>query len=138
MKKIFLSLAVVALLTACADKADTEEAGKGKTNTEEAGKGKTEKKETTKDYDSNISESSSSNTDCDEYLDGYEDFMDKYISVLKKYKADPSDMSIMTEYTALASKAQEWAGKTPDCSDASFIAKFSEIQMRMANSAIGM
>ena len=81
---------------------------------------------------------SSNNSECDEFLEGYEDFMDKYIAIIKKQKADPADMSIMTEYATILTEASEWAGKTPDCTDAEFVAKLSKIQMKIANAVSGM
>ena len=81
---------------------------------------------------------SSNNSECDEFLEGYENFMDKYIAIIKKQKADPADMSIMTEYATIITEASKWAGKTPDCTDAEFVAKLSKIQMKIANAVSGM
>ena len=47
----------------------------------------------------------------DSLLDDYESFADDYIAVLKKQKADPTDMSVMTDMAALAPKAAEWSTK---------------------------
>lgn len=81
----------------------------------------------------------SNNSECDEFLEGYENFMDNYIVILKKSKADPSDMSIMTEYMSLMTEASEWTSKTPDdCTDMEFVAKLGKIQMKMAAAASGM
>lgn len=81
----------------------------------------------------------SNNSECDEFLEGYENFMDNYIVILKKSKADPTDMSIMTEYMSLMTEASEWTSKTPDdCTDLAFVAKLSKIQMKMAAAASGM
>ena len=81
----------------------------------------------------------SNNSECDEFLEGYENFMDNYIVILKKSKADPTDMSIMTEYMSLMTEASEWTSKTPDdCTDLAFAAKLSKIQMKMAAAASGM
>ena len=80
----------------------------------------------------------SNNSECDEFLDGYEKFMDNYIVILKKSKADPTDMSIMTEYMSLMTEASEWTSKTPDCTDMAFLGKLSKIQMKMATAAAGM
>ena len=81
----------------------------------------------------------SNNSECDEFLEGYENFMDNYIVILKKSKADPTDMSIMTEYMSLMTEASEWTSKTPDdCTDLAFVAKLSKIQMKMATAAAGM
>ena len=80
----------------------------------------------------------SNNSECDEFLEGYENFMDNYIVILKKSKADPTDMSIMTEYMSLMTEASEWTSKTPDCTDMEFLLKLSKIQMKMATAAAGM
>ena len=80
----------------------------------------------------------SNNSECDEFLEGYENFMDNYIVILKKSKADPTDMSIMTEYMSLMTEASEWTSKTPDCTDMAFLGKLSKIQMKMATAASGM
>ena len=80
----------------------------------------------------------SNNSECDEYLAGYEKFMDNYITILKKQQADPSDMSIMEEYMSIMTEGTEWASKTPDCTDMEFLEKLMEIQMKMANAASGM
>jgi hypothetical protein len=80
----------------------------------------------------------SNNSECDEYLAGYEKFMDNYITILKKQQADPSDMSIMEEYMSIMTEGTEWASKTPDCTDMEFLGKLMEIQMKMANAASGM
>lgn len=81
---------------------------------------------------------SSNNAECDEFLEGYENFMDNYIVILKKSKADPTDMSIMTEYMSLMTEASEWTSKTPDCTDMEFLLKLSKIQMKMTTAAAGM
>ena len=93
-----------------------------------------------KSSSSNSSESAKGSSvasgDCDEFLKGYEKFMVKYIALLKKYKDNPTDVSILTDYTSMASEALDWETKTADCSaDPQFVAKFSEIQMKIANAA---
>ncbi|MCO5269067.1 MAG: hypothetical protein M9897_09255 [Brumimicrobium sp.] len=84
--------------------------------------------------------SSSSGSDCDEFLKGYEKFMDKYIAIVKKQKNNPTDMSIMSEYSSMMSEASEWADKiTDDCANnPDFMAKYTKIQMKIANAASGI
>jgi hypothetical protein len=83
---------------------------------------------------SESSSNSSSSGNCDEFLDGYEKFMEKYIVVLKKYKDNPTDPAILSDYTSLMTDAQNWATKTKDCAaDPAFSAKFVAIQMKIAN-----
>jgi len=95
------------------------------------------KSSTDSDKESQIKEGNSElSVDCEEYLKGYEKFMDNYIAIIKKYKANPSDASILTDYTSMLTKAQEWAEKTSDCAaDINFAAKFSAIQIKIANAA---
>ena len=77
--------------------------------------------------------------DCDTFLKNYEKFIDKYIVVLKKYKENPSDATIMTEYSELAAEAVRWAGKTPpDCSEPKHIQKLSEIAAKLSKAAASM
>lgn len=83
--------------------------------------------------------SDNSGGDCDAFLADYEDFMNKYIEVLKKYKDDPTDTGILADYTSLMSEASTWASKTADCaSDAKFAAKFAAIQSKIAKALSGM
>ena len=90
----------------------------------------------TNNHDIIISESV--DDDCDTWLKNYEKFVDKYIVVLKKYKANPSDASIMTEYSELAAEAAIWAGKTPDCSDAKYVQKMTEIAAKLSKAMTSM
>lgn len=89
--------------------------------------------------DNSDDESSSSSDDCDEFLNEYEQFMKEYIVIIKKMKSNPTDMSIMSDYSDMMSEAEEWADKTSDCEgDAKFAAKFAAIQMKIANAASGL
>jgi hypothetical protein len=77
--------------------------------------------------------------DCSEFLDGYEDFMNEYIAIIKKYKNDPTDTDILSDYSSIMSEASEWSTKTSNCAgDAAFAAKFTKIQMKIANAASGL
>ncbi|MDY0281901.1 MAG: hypothetical protein RBR35_15230 [Salinivirgaceae bacterium] len=88
---------------------------------------------------SSSNSSSKSSSDCEEFLKGYEKFMNEYIAILKKYKNNPSDMTIMSEYTSLMMKATEWNTKVADCaSDAKFAQKISTIQKKIAKAAAGL
>ena len=73
-----------------------------------------------------------SSEDCDEFLKDYEDFMDRYVEILKKYKSDPTDVSILSDYTTIISEASEWSTKTANCAaDPKFAAKFAEIAAKI-------
>ena len=52
----------------------------------------------------------------EEALDEYEDYVDSYVSIMKKMKANPTDMSILEDYTELAEATQEWASKMDNIS----------------------
>ena len=61
------------------------------------------------------STTSSASNDFDEVLDSYEEYVDQYVSYMKK--AANGDMSALTEYPALMEKAQEVSKKLEDSKD---------------------
>ena len=90
---------------------------------------------TTEDED--IADSSSaSSQDWDAMLDSYEEYVDKYISLLKK--AGEGDMTAMTEYPALMSKAQEFCDKMENAKgsmSASQLVRYTKITEKMLKAA---
>jgi hypothetical protein len=76
---------------------------------------------------------------CDEFLDGYEEFALDYVVIIKKFKENQSDPAIISEYTNMLSKAQQWANKPADCeNDPGFVTRFVQIQTKIATAASGM
>ena len=112
--------------------------GDGKTDSEQA----TDMMESTSDEVSEelsetMDEASSSSSDCEQFCDDYEAFVDDYIEVLKKYKANPSDMSILTEYSSMMSKASSMQNVSADCAgDLKAAARMSASAMKMAQAAM--
>jgi hypothetical protein len=81
---------------------------------------------------------SSSSTDCDQFITDYEEFVNSYIAILKKYKANPTDASILTEYTEMASKAASMQTDAANCTDAKYATKLAKLASKMASAASGM
>jgi hypothetical protein len=81
---------------------------------------------------------SSSSSDCDQFIKDYEEFVNSYIVIIKKMKANPSDMSIMSEYTEMASNASTMQSDAADCNDIKYAAKLSQLATKMANAAAGI
>lgn len=82
---------------------------------------------------------SSDSEDWDALLDSYEQYVDKYISLMKK--AANGDMSALTEYPALLEKAQEVSERMEDAKDemsSSQMARYMKITNKMANAAQNM
>lgn len=64
-----------------------------------------------------VSEESTISTDeWNEFLASYERYVDSYVAIIKKQKADPSDMSIMTEYQAMIQEGTKWSTKMTEIS----------------------
>ena len=61
---------------------------------------------------SNISTESSSSAEWRQFLKEYEEWVDKYIVVYNKYKSNPTDLSILSDYTDMAAQLVEWSEKT--------------------------
>lgn len=123
----------------------SEEATSDETTTEETTEGTTEgtTDEGTSDEateEETSSDESTSGTDCNKWLDDYEAYMDDYVALVKKYQANPTDMTIMQEYTSMAQKAQSMSSSAPeDCAgDAAFAARLAKISAKMSAAAAGM
>jgi hypothetical protein len=84
------------------------------------------------DADSSTDDSS----DCEQFITDYEEFVADYIKVLKKYKANPSDTSILTEYTELAQKASEMQSQASDCTDLKYATRLLQLSNKMAKAAL--
>ena len=86
--------------------------------------------------DDDIISSSSGSEDWDNLLQSYEQYVDKYISYLKK--ALKGDMAALSEYPALLQKAQEFSDKMENAkSDMSVSqwARYNEITMKLLDAA---
>ena len=80
---------------------------------------------------------SSSDTNWDSILDDYEKFVDKYVDVYKKIKADPTDMSALTESTTMMQKCLSLQEKLNNASSelsVSQAARLTQIATKMATS----
>ncbi len=49
-----------------------------------------------------------------EFLKDYEKWVDDYIVLVKKYNQNPTDMSILSDYTEMVSEMAEWSSKADD------------------------
>ncbi len=83
--------------------------------------------------ESDDSEASSPSGDCEQFCSDYESFVDEYISIMKKYKANPGDMSIMGDYTEIMQKASEMQESSKDCmGDPQFASRISKALQKMS------
>jgi hypothetical protein len=88
---------------------------------------------------SETTEEASGSEDWDELLSSYEEYVDKYISFMKK--ATKGDMSAMSEYPALLEKAQEYCDQLENAKNdmsASQLAKYNKITTKMLKAAQNM
>ena len=82
---------------------------------------------------------SSASDEWNEVLDGYEDYVDDYVAIIKKQKADPSDMNLMTQYQELMQKGTTWATKMSEMSSdfgTEQLTRMLEIQSKLASAAL--
>lgn len=69
-------------------------------------------------------------------MDSYEKFFDEYVAIIKKYKANPTDLSILTDYATYMSqyadmiqKLEEWESKDLNTAEAAY---YVDVQARIA------
>lgn len=65
----------------------------------------------------NHSTNSFDNSDWHQFLNDYEAWVDSYISFMKKYKDNPSDIKLISEYSKFLSETTEWAEKSKTYED---------------------
>lgn len=100
---------------------------------------KIEKRETSSSTTSKRTKTTSSSTSSDDWdaiLDDYEDYMDKYIKLIKK--ANEGDASAITEYASIYQKAVSLSEKLANANDdltTTQYTKFIEIQTKMLQAA---
>lgn len=90
----------------------------------------------TEDEDESISSSSTGSADWDSMLDSYEQYVNKYIALMKK--ASNGDMTTMAEYAGLMQKAQELSDKISGAQgdmSASQWARYMKITTKMTTAA---
>lgn len=95
--------------------------------------------ETEEEAEEETSTTSTASNDFDEVLDSYEEYVDQYVSYMKK--AANGDMSALAEYPALMEKAQEVSKKLEDSKDemtAAQASRYVQITNKMTAAATQM
>ncbi len=100
---------------------------------ENSDNGKNKEKNVTSSSKSEITEENSYvSVDCDKFIQDYTAFVNSYIKILKKYKANPTDASILSEYTKAAQKAAKLQNNASSCNDSKYAAKLMELSNKIA------
>ncbi len=63
---------------------------------------------------SSENETSSDDAEWKQFLKDYEAWVDDYIEIVNKYKADPTDMSILSDYTEMVSEMATWSERADE------------------------
>ena len=116
----------LAVLTSCGESAKKEN---------KAGETKTTKE--VREKESSAAEATTAG-DCGQFVKEYEEFVDNYIDIFKKYTANPTDTDLAKKYTEVATKLGEMQEKAVKCTDKKYLEKIQEINTKIANAATGM
>ena len=130
------------LVTSCGGNSAAETATEAPAVTTEASEAATEETAAiaTEETETTATEekSTESKGDCDQFIKDYEEFVNDYIALAKKMKANPTDMTIMKEYSEMASKAATMQNDAAGCTDAKYTSKLTKLATKMATAAAGM
>jgi hypothetical protein len=74
--------------------------------------------------------------DCEKFLRDYEAFVNSYIRLYKKYKANPSDVTIIEEYNDAARQALEMENNISVCTDTKFASRLLDLQNKLAKALL--
>ncbi len=87
--------------------------------------------------ESKADDSGSSNGSFKETMDSYEAFFDEYIAFMKKYKENPSDLTLLGEYSEMMSKYSDYMDKMREIDTGSLseadLAYYTEVHTRITN-----
>ena len=96
--------------------------------------------EETDDVDSKAPDSNDSQWK--QFIKKYNAWVDKYIDLMKKYKANPTDVSVLSDYTKMVSEMNEWTEESQKITDQldtdealEFAAELTKIAERLAEVA---
>lgn len=73
----------------------------------------------------------SSSGSCQQWLNDYDSWVTKYISFMRKYKKNPADASMLSDYSRLTSEMSKWSKGNSGCNDAASVARMTQIANRM-------
>ncbi|PLX15710.1 MAG: hypothetical protein C0599_16265 [Salinivirgaceae bacterium] len=121
MKNLLLIFSMLFMLSCCTDatKKDEAKADDQKANTEQT--------------------DDASKSDCDEFLDDYEKWVDEVIVVYKKVQEDPTDMENTQKLLTVTTEVSKWAEKWEslmDCANNEEYAKRMEELEERVNKAM--
>ncbi len=74
----------------------------------------TEGKTDDKNETSTPANTENSNEEWRQFLKDYENWVDDYIAIVKKYKDNPTDMSILSDYTETVADLAEWSSRADE------------------------
>lgn len=70
------------------------------------------------------------------FLKEYEEWVDEYIALVKKYKSNPLDMSILADYTKMVSEMTDWTKRADEIKeelkDPDALAEFTKELLRIS------
>lgn len=74
--------------------------------------------------------------DCDDFMDDYEEWMERYVELLRKYKENPVGLASSPEYTSMSMEMMEWSSKWSslaiDCAkNPEYEKRFNKIQEKV-------
>lgn len=75
--------------------------------------------------------SAASSSSCQQWLKDYDSWVTNYISFMRKYKKNPGDMSMLSDYSRLTSEMSKWSNGNSGCNDAASVARITQIASRM-------
>jgi hypothetical protein len=86
-----------------------------------------------KKMDEKLIDESGAIKDCDDFLEMYEEWGDKYIKVIDEYITNPSDDKIATQYMEFIQEAMNWSSKWVTLSICADNEEYSERFEEVAN-----
>ena len=131
MKKLMYLLFFAAAISFAACTGEKQEDENSEQTTEESTSDKLDELEAKAEEEN---ESLSGN--CDDYIEEYAAWVEKYVETTKKFKENPTDASLIEAFQKLSDEAKQWAVKVQDClTDKDFKVKYDELSKKVEEAA---
>jgi predicted DNA-binding protein YlxM (UPF0122 family) len=75
--------------------------------------------------------------ECDQFLQDYEGWVNRYIAILKRFQQNPKDKTIIEDYQVMVGQIRQWDNRSIQCiKDSAILKRYVELQEMLNDHAV--
>ncbi len=84
-----------------------------------------------------IQDSTNNKNECDQFLQDYEEWVNNYISLIKRFQQNPNDKTIIDDYQIMVGQINVWDLQSRTCiKDSEILKRYVELQEMLNDHAV--